>query len=81
MAFELQKNYPDLKSRTYSGIVLDQKWLIPNSNNKDVERYRSYGDLVSIFDRSAHSTLNPTFVNQQQFNPLISESSKKVKPD
>ena len=56
-ALELQKNYPNqLKtSRTYGAPVAD-------AFGGTVERYRHYGDPVSILDRSAKSSikLNPT---------------------
>ena len=57
VSLQLQKDYPNrLKtSRTYGAPVAD-------AFGGNVERYRHYGDPVSILDRSAKSSikLNPT---------------------
>lgn len=54
VALELQKNYPQYTTRTYSAPVVDFGIL-----NKDqaAERYRNRFDPVSIFDRRAESSL------------------------
>lgn len=81
VALELQKKYPGLKSRTYGAPVLDLKGIIPNYNNKDIERYRNYGDPISIFDRSAHSVLNNKFYDQPVLTHQYQNLSKKFKPE
>ncbi|MFM7977895.1 MAG: hypothetical protein ACKPKO_01155 [Candidatus Fonsibacter sp.] len=78
VSLELQKNYPGLKSRTYGAPVLDFQGIHPYYNNKDVERYRNYGDPVSILDRSAHSVLNTKFYDQPVLTHQYQILSKKV---
>ena len=64
VSLELQKYYPSLLSRIYGAPVLDLKEMIPNYYNSHEERYRNYGDPVSMLDRSAYSTLNTKFTDQ-----------------
>jgi hypothetical protein len=61
VALELQKNYPDLESRTYGAPVWD-----PLMCDGQVDRYRNLGDPVSTFDRSATKSV--------KWNPFDSSS-------
>ena len=56
VALELQQHHPDLMCRTYNAPIVDLKELIANSDNSNVERYRTNGDLVSALDTSANTT-------------------------
>lgn len=51
VALELNKNKGNLNTTTYGAPVF---------STKGGERYRNYGDPVSIFDRGAHSDLKLT---------------------
>ena len=79
MSLEPQKNYQGLKYRTYGAPVLDVQGINPYYNNKDVERYRNYGDPVSILDRSAHSVLNTKFYDQPVLTHQYQNLSNKFK--
>jgi pimeloyl-ACP methyl ester carboxylesterase len=61
VALELQRNYPNLQSRTYGAPVLD----LTGSDAK-AERYRNWLDPVSVLDRSATRSV--------KWNPLDSAS-------
>lgn len=56
IGLELQKTYPErnVNVRTYNGPILDV------SPFDKVERYRNYGDVVSIVDNSAQTTYGNT---------------------
>ena len=60
MSLELQKQYPQLESRTYGAPVWDPNGEDAHTQLK-VDRYRNYIDPVSMFDRSSNMSvkLNP----------------------
>ena len=64
VALELQKNYPNLESRTYGAPVWDPFGY--DKNFGKVERYRNLSDPVSFFDGSAN--------NNVKWNPFDSGS-------
>ena len=81
VALELQKNYPHLRSRTYSAPVLDFQGINPYYNNEKVERYRNLGDPVSVLDRSAHTVVNTKFYDQpSSLTHQYQNISKQFKP-
>ena len=49
VGLELQKQYPGLKSRSYSSLVFD----LLSTPDPNTERYRHAGDPISTFDRGA----------------------------
>ena len=55
VALELQKNYPNRiqKSRTYGAPVFD----VLGTEAENVDRYRNWGDPVSVFDRGARKSV------------------------
>ena len=84
VALELQKNYPhlNLRSRTYSGPVLDFQGIYPYYNNEKVERYRNLGDPISVLDRSAHTVVNTKLYDQPgSLTHQYQKLSKLFKPD
>ena len=56
VALELQKNHPNLKSRTYGAPVWDP-FGQDRAMKKNVERYANYADPVAIMDSSAHHSV------------------------
>ncbi len=62
MALQMQKENPELKTRTYGAPVLDPL------GQSTGERYRSRFDPVSILDRGATSTLDPPAANVSSFH-------------
>ena len=64
ISLELQKNYPNLikSTGTYGAPVLN----LTGKDNGKVDRFRHFTQLVSIFDRSAKSTI--------EWNPFSSKS-------
>ncbi len=52
VALQLQRDHPNLTSRTYGAPVWD-----PLGEDGKVERYRNWGDPVSIFDRSTNKSV------------------------
>jgi hypothetical protein len=62
VALQLQKEQPELKTRTYGAPVLDPLGRNPG------DRYRSYGDPVSILDRGAKSSLDPPSISISGFH-------------
>ena len=61
LAFEFQMNHPDLQSRADSAPVVDAAFR-PNANT---ERCRKFGDPISAFDSSAHTTMHVKFDDQR----------------
>ena len=49
VGLELQKQYPGLKSRSYSSPVFD----LLSTPDPHIERYRNAGDIISAFDTGA----------------------------
>jgi hypothetical protein len=62
VALQLQKEQPELKTRTYGAPVLDPLGLNPG------DRYRSYGDPISMLDRGAKSSLDPPSISISGFH-------------
>ena len=51
-------------------------WLVPIYDKNAITWYRQYGDIVIMFECSAHFTVNKQRYNQGSFHASISESSK-----
>ena len=62
----LPQNYKtdirNCKTRTYSAPVVDFSNAISPKYETNQERYRNIGDIVSMLDSGAHSTLNVGFL-------------------
>ena len=78
VALEFQKNRTELKSRAYSAPVVDLAFR-PNANP---ERYRSFGDHISMFDTSAQTALytNELF-SQRPLTHQYQQTRQQIKPD
>ena len=61
-----------MQTRTYGAPVFDPLGMHPG------DRYRSYGDPVSIFDRGAKSSLTRPSANISLFHGYDATASKKV---
>ena len=70
VALEMQKENPELKSRTYGAPVLDPLGQSPG------DRYRSRFDPVSILDRGATSTLDAPTANISGFHSYDATASR-----
>ncbi len=70
VALQMQKESPELKTRTYGAPVLD-----PLGQSAG-ERYRSRFDPVSILDRGATSTLDPPAANVSSFHNYDATASR-----
>ena len=81
VALELQKHHPDSKVRTYWAPVIDLKGAIQPTWNSDTERYRNFGDPISTFDSSAHTTMYGKFYDQKALTRQYQNSAKHCKPD
>jgi len=57
VALELQKNYPNLQSRTFGAPVWDPFGVDNKYRASPVDRYRNALDPVSIFDGSAKNSI------------------------
>ena len=64
VALELQKHHPGLKVRTDGAPVIDLKGAIQPTWSVNTERYRNFGDPISMFDSSAHTPFYPQFYDQ-----------------
>lgn len=72
VALQLQKDYRHIQdTRAYGSPVLD---ITPHIGppQERVERYRSYGDPVSMFDFKANSSL-PTSLNPHDYGDLAED--------
>ena len=68
VALQLQKENPELKTRTYGAPVA--------SVSGSGERYRHWGDPVAMFDLGAQTTV-PRSLNPHSYAALASEPHKK----
>ena len=77
MSLELQKNYPGrkLKSRTYGAPVMD----LLGSDSENVNRYRSWFDPVSVFDRGAKKSVKWNLLDSGSLTHDYSNIADNVK--
>ena len=54
---ELQNHHPELKVKASGAPIIDLKGAIQPTWNSNTERYRNFGDPISMFDSSAHTTM------------------------
>ena len=73
VALQEQKENPELKSRTYGAPVFDPLGMSPSN-----ERFRSYGDPVSILDRGARSSLDAPSLNISGFHGYDATASRNT---
>ena len=81
VALELQKHHPELKVRTYGAPVVDFKGAVQPNWSANTERYRNFGDPISMFDSSAHTTVYPHFYDQKALTHQYQNNANKIKPD
>ena len=65
VALELQKHHPELKVRTYWAPVVDLKDATHSTWNANTGRYGNFGDFVSMFGSSAHTTVYTQFYDNK----------------
>ena len=78
VALELQKHHPELKVRTYGAPVVDLKGAVQPNWSANTERYRNFGDPISMFDSSAHTTVYPQFYDQRALTHQYQNNAKKT---
>lgn len=71
VALRMQQEKPDLRTRTYGAPVFDPLGQHPG------DRYRSYGDPVSVLDRGAKSSLTKPSANVSLFHGYEATGSKR----
>ena len=83
VALELQKHHPEFKARTYGAPVVDLKGAMQPTWKEpaNTERYRKFGDPVSMFDSSAHTSVYPEFYDQRAPTHQYQNNAKHFKPD
>ena len=81
VALELQKHHPELKVRTYGAPVVDLKGAIQPTWNANTERYRNFGDPISMFDSSAHTTVYPKLYDQRALTRQYQNNAKHFIPE
>ena len=72
VALQMQKEQPELSTRTYGAPVFDPLGRNPG------DRYRSRFDPVSILDRGATSTLDPPAANISSFHSYEATASRNT---
>ena len=72
VVLESQKNHPELKSRTYSAPVVDVA-VRPNAN---ADRYRMFGNPISMFDTSTQTPMNGQVYDQQTLTHQYQNNAK-----
>jgi pimeloyl-ACP methyl ester carboxylesterase len=72
VALQLQKDKPELMTRTYGAPVLDPLGLNPG------DRYRSYGDPISMLDRGAKSSLDPPSISISGFHGYDTTAGRRT---
>ena len=77
MSLELQKNYPDrkLKSRTYGAPLMD----LLGSESVNVDRYRTWFDPFSVFDRGAKKRMKWNVLDSGSLTHDYSNIADQVK--
>jgi len=78
VALQLQKNHPELMSRTYNSPVFDLKGMMPYSDNSKVERYRNSGDIVSALGTSAHITPGTKYTDKKSITHQYENIAEKI---
>ena len=81
VALALQKHHPELRVRTDGAPVVDLKGAVQPSWNTDTERYRNFGDPISMFDFSAHTTFYQQFYDQRVLTHQYQNNAMNFKPD
>ena len=76
VALKLQKNHPELTTRTYSAPVVDVAFR-PNANT---ERYQNCGDPISLFDTSSQTTRTGQCYDQRTLTHQYQNNAKLFKP-
>jgi hypothetical protein len=78
VGLELQKQYPGLKSRSYSSPVFD----LLSTPDPHIERYRNAGDIISAFDKGATTTYYWNFFDRPgTLTHQYENIAKNFKPD
>ena len=78
VAMELQQHHPEVKVRTYGAPVVDLNGAIQPTWNANTERYRNFGDPISMFDSSAHTTVYPQFYDQRALTHQYQNNAKQI---
>ena len=76
---ELQKHHPELNVRTDGAPVVDLKGAVQTSWNTDTERYRNFGDPISMFDFSAHTIFYLQFFDQKVLTHQYQNNANDLK--
>ena len=79
VALELQKHKPELTVRTDGAPVLDLNGAVQTSWNTDTERYRNFGDPISMFDFSAHTIFYQQFFDQKVLTHQYQNNANDLK--
>ena len=77
VALELQKHHLELKVRTYGAPVIVLKGAMQPTWNANTERYINFGDPISMFDSSAHTTVYPQFYDQRALTHQYENNATK----
>ena len=77
VALALQKHHPEFKVRTYRAPVVDLKGAIQSTWNANTERYKNFGDTISMFDSSAHTMVYPQFYDQRALARQYQHNAKQ----
>ena len=78
VALEIQRHHPELRVRTYGAPVVDLKGAMQPTWNANTERYRNFGDSVSMFDSPAHTTVYPHFYDQKVPTHQYHNNAKQI---
>ena len=81
VALALQKHHPELRVRTDGAPVVDLKGAVQPSWNTDTERYRNFGDPISMFDFSAHTTFYQQFYDQRVLTHQYQNNARNLSAD
>ena len=81
IALVLQKHHPELKDRTYGAPVIVLKGSIQPAWNSNAERYRNFGDPISMIDSSAHTAMYGKFYDQKVLTHQYQSNANNFKPD
>ena len=79
VALALQKHHPELCVRTDGAPVVDLKRAVQPSWNTDTERYRNFGDPISMFDFSAHTIFYQQFFDQKVLTHQYQNNANDLK--
>ena len=81
VALALQRHHPELCVRTDGALVVDLKGAVQPSWNTDTERYRNFGDPISMFDFSAHTTFYQQFYDQRVLTHQYQNNARNLNAD